>query len=160
MIAAASLPDHALLRRYADRADCFTDCYVADIGRPVELGTYLCAFYATWVFAPEKALLRVVLGRPARDFDVMPLALGESDRFAAWDVEERAEGQVLLCDLSGRTRSWFMVDGTQVYFGSAVVPPYEGADLGRVFRALLGFHHVYSRALLRAAVARLRAMSR
>lgn len=156
MINACSVPDGALLATYADRADCFTDCYVAELAKPVEFGTYLCAFYDTWVFAPEKFLLRVALGRPARDFDVLPLALGTSDRFAAWDVEIRAPGEVLLRDVSGRTRSWLKVDDTRVYFGSAVVPPDLGADLGPAFTLLLGFHRFYSRALLGAAVRRMR----
>lgn len=156
MISEADLPDGALLARYADRSDCFTDCYVADLGRDIEFGTYLCAFYSTWVFAPEKALLRLVLGRPARDFDILPVALGDKDRFAAWDVETRGTDEILLCDLSGGTRSWFKVEGSRVYFGSAVVPPEPGVELGRLFKALLGFHKVYSRALLRAAVAKMR----
>lgn len=153
------VPDDALLRVYADRDDCFTDCYAIDLGQPVEFGTYLCAFYSTWAFAPEKALLRLALGRPARDFDVLPLALGNADRFAAWDVESRADGEVLLVDLSGRTRSWLRVSGTTIYFGSAVVPPKAGSDLGRIFSALLGFHKVYSQTLIGAAARKLRAMA-
>ena len=48
---------------------------------------------------------------------------------------------------------------TDLYFGSAVVPTIDRATgearMGLVFRALLGFHKVYSQVLLRAAVARL-----
>jgi hypothetical protein len=152
------VPAGTLLRAYADRADCFTDCYAVDLDHPVEFGTYLCAFYATWVFAPEKALLRIALGRPARDFDVLPLALGEATRFAAWDVEARAKDEVLLVDVSGRTRSWFKVEGVRIYFGSAVVPAEPGEDLGWLFNGLLGFHKVYSQALIWAAARKLRGM--
>lgn len=152
------VPQDALLRPYADRMDCFTDAYAVDIGHRVEFGTYLCAFYGTVVFAPEKALLRMALGRPARDFDVLPLALGTSDRFAAWDVEARAEKEVLLVDVSGRTRSWLKVEGTTVYFGSAVVQPDVGGHSGILFKALLGVHKVYSRALIRAAARKLKGM--
>lgn len=151
-----NVPEDALLRVYADRTDCFVDCYAVDLDHPVEFGTYLCAFYATWVFAPEKAILRLALGRPAHDFDVLPLALGERTRFAAWDVEARAAGEVLLVDVSGRTRSWLKVSGTRIYFGSAVVPSEVGAELGFLFKALLSFHKVYSRALLWAAARKLR----
>ena len=49
--------------------------------------------------------------------------------------------------------------GTRLYFGSAVVPVMNAAtgksEMGFVFKALLGFHKLYSRALLSAAAARL-----
>jgi hypothetical protein len=49
--------------------------------------------------------------------------------------------------------------GTRLYFGSAVVPVVDAKSgqptLGFAFRALLGFHKLYSRVLLRAARARL-----
>jgi hypothetical protein len=69
----------------------------------------------------------------------------------------------LLTDMTGRTRSWLMVaptgngdsGGTQLYFGSAVVPVADLATgarrMGFVFGALLGFHKLYSRALLWSA---------
>ena len=48
---------------------------------------------------------------------------------------------------------------TRLYFGSAVVPVANagsGEDsIGFAFRALLGFHKLYSRVLLRSAAARL-----
>jgi len=156
MITECAVPEGALLAHYESRADCFTDCYVADVGRTVEFGTYLCAFYSTWVFAPEMFILKVALGRPARQYDVLPLALGDADRFAAWDTEDRGLNEVLLKDVSGRTRSWLKGDGTRVYFGSAVCPPEPDAPLGPLFTGLLGFHRMYSRALLWAAVRKLR----
>ncbi len=49
---------------------------------------------------------------------------------------------------------------TRLYFGSAVVPRQSaGAGkpvMGSLFQALLGFHRLYSRLLLRAASKRLR----
>jgi hypothetical protein len=95
------------------------------------------------------------------------LARGESETFAAWHVEGRMADQLLLCDFRGRTRSWLMTAAipgadsmsTRLYFGSAVVPvvdPRSGRKaMGFVFRVLLGFHKIYSRVLLRAAVSRL-----
>lgn len=48
--------------------------------------------------------------------------------------------------------------GTLLYFGSAVVPlPSQGGQAQRMgwgFHALLGFHRLYSRLLLRAACQR------
>ena len=49
--------------------------------------------------------------------------------------------------------------GTRLYFGSAVVPRRSARagkpSLGPLFSALLGFHKLYSRILLRAARSRL-----
>ena len=49
--------------------------------------------------------------------------------------------------------------GTRLYFGSAAVPHRkegaQAASLGFPFKALLGFHKLYSRLLLQAASARL-----
>jgi hypothetical protein len=70
-----------------------------------------------------------------------------------------------MCDLHGNTRSWLMIapegqSNTRLYFGSAVVAREDRAtgerSLGWQFRALLGFHRVYSLVLLHAARARLR----
>ncbi len=70
-----------------------------------------------------------------------------------------------MCDISGRTRSWLMVSAaetpgwTRLYFGSAVVPVINAAtgkaEMSFLFKALLGFHKVYSRALLSSAARRL-----
>ena len=91
--------------------------------------------------------------------------------FAAWHVEKRSENQLLLSDLYGRTRSWLMVApvetekgaGTRLYFGSAVIPVQNSrtgkSTLGLRFRALLGFHKIYSEVLLSAAKQKLRAES-
>ena len=68
---------------------------------------------------------------------------------------------------SGRTRSWLMAlpvnataadERTRFYFGSAVVPRKNARsgkpEMGFAFSALLGFHRLYSRLLLRAARSR------
>jgi len=53
------------------------------------------------------------------------------------------------------------VDGrsTRLFFGSAVVPIVDkrsgAVRMGAAYRALLGFHKLYSRLLLHAAVGRL-----
>ena len=63
----------------------------------------------------------------------------------------------MFCTCTG---SRFSV-GFQLCFGSAIVPRRVTADgraqLGWEFHALLGFHRVYSRALLRSAANRLQA---
>lgn len=156
------LPPEALLNRCL-ASGAFTDCYFIDMARPVTHAEFVEAFYTTPVFKLERLILRLFVSRPSTDAQAGQLARGEISSFAAWSVEARAPDQLLLCDLSGRTRSWLMVAaspnpdfiGTRLYFGSAVVPvrsPDTGrTSLGPVFSALLGFHKVYSRILLRAA---------
>jgi hypothetical protein len=160
------LPEHALLRKYADGSS-YTDCYITEIPAPVSHAAYVEAFYTTAVFKLERLLLAWFVSRPSSDAQARRLAAGELDSFAAWDVEARSVNQLLMCDFQGRTRSWLMVAPvqsggpatTRLYFGSAVVPSVNRATthagLGTAFRVLLGFHKVYSRILLSAARSRL-----
>jgi hypothetical protein len=163
-ISACELPSSALLRKYVDTG-AYTDCYVTEITTSVSQAEYVEAFYTTAVFKLERLILRWLVAKPSSDSDARRLANAEIDSFAAWSVEDRAPNQLLLCDFQHRTRSWLMVApiesgdaGTRLYFGSAVVPVRERsgeAALGFTFSALLGFHKLYSRILLRAARSRL-----
>jgi hypothetical protein len=111
-------------------------------------------------------LLRLLASRPSTDAEARALARGERDGFAAWTVEARAPDQVLLCDFTGRTRSWLMVSpssepaGTRLYFGSVVVPERDAGTgetrMPAIHNRLMAFHRLYSRALLGAAARRLR----
>lgn len=160
------LPDDALLRKYL-YAGAYADCYVTEVAKPVSHAEYVEAFYTTAVFKLERLILRLLAARPSTDAQAAQLAGGSLDTFAAWTVEGRAPGQLLLSDFTGRTRTWLMVaapsnpdsTGTRLYFGSAVVPASNRATgqggLGLVFGALLGFHKLYSRVLLGAARSRL-----
>lgn len=159
------LPDDALLRRYAGEGG-YADCYAVEFEGTVSLPQYLLAFYTGRLFRLERVILRLVVGKPSSDAQVLQLAAGAINTFAAWTVEARDDQQLLLSDYRGRTRSWLMavpVAGapatrTRLYFGSAVVP-LRAADgsqhMGWLFHALLGFHRLYSRLLLRGALARL-----
>jgi hypothetical protein len=160
-IRACELPDTALLRRYRD-AGAYSDCYHVDVDLAVTQARYVEAFYCTVVFRLERAVLALA-GRPSSDAQVRGLANGTARGFAAWTVEARTDNQLLLCDDLGRTRSWLMSEaqgaGTRLYFGSAVVPRRDatgGSRLGFPFKALLGFHKLYSRVLLHSARQRLR----
>lgn len=162
-VEACELPAEALLRRYLDRGG-YVDCYAADVPLAVSHAEYVEAFYTTPVFRLERLILAWAVSRPSSDAQAGELAARRADAFAAWSVEARATDQLLMCDLHGRTRSWLMVaplgqgSGTRLYFGSAVVPVVDARSgrpaLGAPFRALLGFHKLYSRVLLRAAAAR------
>jgi hypothetical protein len=162
MIRAAPLPDDALLQRYA-RDGGHTDCYVTDIDGAFTQADYILAFYTTWLFKLERLILKWAIRRPSTDDEAAELARGTRDRFAAWTVEDRRDDQLLMRDVLGNTRSWLMViplgARTRLHFGSAVVARVDAAtgarSMGFVFRALLGFHTLYSIALLRAARSRL-----
>lgn len=155
----AELPPGALLAAYGDRG-AYTDCYVTTLDRPLTLAAYVDAFYTTPLFKLERLILAAFAGRPSTDLQARQLAIGQVDHFAAWRVEARQPDQILLADLTGRTRSWLMVapsegGGTQLLFGSAVLPAADPATgrrrMGFVFSALLGFHKLYARALLLSA---------
>lgn len=154
-----SLPEHALLQAY--KADgSYTDCYILEVDADVAHRDYVRAFYTSRLFKKERFILTWIVRKPSTDAEAELLAVGQTDRFAAWSVEGRTDNQLLLCDYQGRTRSWLMTEAlpdrrTRLYFGSAVVPEGRGAD-GKprfhiAFTLLLWFHRLYSRGLLRSA---------
>ncbi len=150
----AELPDQALLQAYRVEGG-YVDCWTAEVPGTISLTTFVTAFYTSRAFRPERWLLGAVLGKRADDQDATRLANGEAERFSAWSVEARRGDELLLCDFQGKTRSWLKVcpiaEGTRLHFGSAVVPARTTADR-IVFTALLGFHRLYSRILLRGAL--------
>lgn len=165
LIRPCPLPPESLLHRYV-AAGAFTDCYTTEVAHAVSQPEFVEAFYTTALFKLERVILRVCLSRPSTDGQAGQLARGELTAFAAWCVEDRSANQLLLRDFAGRTRSWLMVSppsgssaNTKLFFGSAVVPVNDAggkkARIGFVFTALLGFHKLYSRALLRAARSRI-----
>lgn len=149
----APLPDGALLAPYQARGD-YTDCFEMAVPQVVSLAGFMAAFYTSPLFKIERWLLAHLARFPSSDDEALALARGERTAFAAWRVEARTADQALLA--AGRTRSWLMVaplphgQGTRLRFGSAVVQRRSGG-MGWPFRALLGFHKLYSRVLLRAA---------
>lgn len=162
------IPQGSFLQRYQGEGS-HADCYLAQLPGHVSQADFVTAFYTTRLFRLERWILAVFVSRPSSDDEAAQLARGERDRFAAWHVEQRSDNELLLCDFSGRTRSWLMTEpveggagssGTLLRFGSAVVPRVDPANgrrsLGAAFRVLLGFHKLYSRLLLRAACTRLR----
>ena len=151
----------------------FADCYVAEIDDAVSQTAFVEAFYTTRLFKAERLLLALFVGKPSTDAQARDLAAGAATSFAAWRVENRSPEQLLLADFTGRTRSWLMTEPveatpgsprTRLYFGSGVEPRTRTTDgrsaMGFGFRALLGFHTLYSRLLLKAARSRLLANGR
>jgi len=160
-----AIPDGSLLSRYRNGHD-FTDCYTTTIDARIDHPDFVTAFYTTWLFKIERWILTWLVRKPSTDRDAAQLASGAANAFAAWTVEARAPDQLLLCDFLGNTRSWLMVvpdvTRTRLYFGSAVVARIDRSSgkraLGTSFRVLLGFHRLYSRALLSCARRRLEAV--
>lgn len=165
------LPEQALLAKY-DHADC----YQTEIEGMISHVDYVRAFYTSPLFKLERLILSWVAKRPSSDEQADQLAKGERRKFAVWDEEGRAKDQLLLCDHEGLTRSWLMVESissevsteasnhantekTRLYFGSAVTIN-NSADKSKkstelIFKALAGFHHLYSILLLSAAKSQL-----
>jgi hypothetical protein len=154
------------------QAGNFADCYALQVPMAVTQAQFVEAFYTTPLFKLERWILGLAASRPSTDQEARALAQGRSDTFSAWRVTDRSGGQLLLTDLTGRTSSWLLAEspgpsttasastsGTRLLFGSAVRPqrrpPGEPPRFGAGFRALLGFHRLYSRCLLRAAARRL-----
>ena len=164
VIRACELPEGALLRKYLSDG-AYADCYATEVAGHISRAKFIEAFYTTRLFKLERLVLSLLAARPCTDEQVRQLAAGNRTSLAAWVVEDRAENQLLLSDFTGRTRTWLMnrpspdLTSTELFFGSAVIPVVNErtgkAALGVSFRALLGFHKLYSRALLRAAVNRL-----
>lgn len=148
------IPANTMLEKYSSATGAYTDCYRTEIPRLISFPEFVFAFYTTPLFKLERLILLIV-SKPSTDAQARQVADGKIGKFAAWTVEARTENELLMCDFLSRTRSWFMTksDGTktQLYFGSAVVPKAEQTSLGLEFRAVLGFHKIYSVLLLWSA---------
>jgi len=164
MSLAQPLPDHAFLTRYRD-AKAYTDCFAIDVPGRVSQADYIHAFYTSPLFKLERVVLALLVARPSTDAQARRLADGDITQFAAWSQQARNEDQILMLDFMKKTCSWLMstplpTGGTRLWFGTAVVPAHITKDglvsLGTGFDQLMGFHKLYSVALLRAAARRLR----
>ena len=165
-IIAIRLPTSALLSRYV-KEGFYTDCFTTELPISVTHEQFVLAFYSTWLFKIERFILKYAVSKPSTDKQALALASGQLDLFSAWTVEDRCSNQILLCDFQKKTRSWLMtadvegasVPSTTLFFGSAVVPE-ENKRTGELeisvgFKLLLGFHKLYSIALLSCAAAKL-----
>lgn len=152
-------PENSLLEKYSIHGN-YVDCYTTTIDKQVSFPEFILVFYTTWLFKTERLILKALVNKPSTDLQARRLANAEIDSFAAWTVEARGAHELLMCDFMTRTRSWLMVDqvgaATKLYFGSAVVPAKGSVSLDFGFRALLGFHQIYSVLLLYFAKQKLR----
>ncbi len=163
-----ALPGETLLEPYRIMPGAYTDCFSLSINSKVAHSEFVIAFYTSFLFKIERAILKKWVNKPSTDAQVKELAEGRLDDFAAWSVEQRQSDQLLMCDFMNRTRSWLMVgadhydttDRSTLYFGSAIVPAEDSGPgerrIGTTYRLLLGFHKLYSRLLLASAGAKLK----
>lgn len=151
-----AVPPNSLLETYL-KPGFYVDCYSTEFPAMVRLGEFIYAFYTTSLFQLERMILAVSVAKPSTNDQARQLAHGMTDSFAAWNVEQRNETELLMCDFMGRTRSWLMVmpvdaSRTRLYFGSVVVPVRNArtgqVSLGIGYQALLTFHRIYSVLLL------------
>lgn len=161
-----TVPANTALNKYSMNG-AYVDCYLTEIPGRVSFPEFIFAFYTTLLFRLERLILKLTVSKPSTDIQARQLADGDIETFAAWQVENRSDNEILMCDFLGRTRSWLMAAPvnaaggvrTRLYFGSAVVPVRNSKmgklSLGFRFRALLGFHKVYSVLLLYSARSRI-----
>ncbi len=157
----APLPEGGLLEEFVDRGE-YTDCFVAKVSADVTFSEYVESFYTTRLFKLERHILKWLVSRPSTDEEAGQLARNEISHFAAWDEYRRCDNQLVMMDLRQQTCSWFMLapqdSGSLLFFGSAVMRTREttqGRTMKWTYRCLLGFHRLYSRALLQAAAKRI-----
>lgn len=144
-------PRGRLLHRY-HTAGHYVDCFTRVVDKPVDLSTYIEGFYGSRLFGLERRILGLA-GLGATRAEVTALARGETESFAAWQVEDRTDSQLLLRDVKGATASWLAVaaegTGTRLYFGSAIV--FQNGRKPWWLRPTLPFHGLYARQLLARA---------
>lgn len=152
------MPQTALLQKYAESDNCYTDCFSTQIAGQVSLEHFMVGFLTTPIFKLERWILKLALGKPSTDEEARLLAKEKIESFSAWTVETRNETQLLMSDYSGKTRFWIMVEHdnelkkTRLYFGSAVLPNKDGMMPKSIwFKLMMQFHRLYSIILLWSA---------
>ena len=159
-----AVPVNTMLDKYLMNG-AYADCYMTEISGPISFSEFIFSFYTTPLFKIERLILKLTVSKPSTDDQTRQLADSKINKFAAWHVENRSENEMLMCDFLGRTQSWFKVTPvsetrTQLYFGSAISssqnPKTGKLSLGFGYKALLGFHQIYSMLLLYSARSSLR----
>lgn len=148
-VSPCDVPPGSLLAEFGGPEN-YRDCFVRTVPTAVSLSALIEAFYTSAAFRPERLVLGLIR-RGASNADTAALARGEAESFAAWDMIERTETEILLRDFQGATANWLSVqpqgDGpTRLLFGSWLREPDR-----RIVRALIPFHVWYSKVLLGGA---------
>ena len=157
------VPEQSLLKPYDDMEGCSADCFETLISGAFGFADYVEAFFTTPLFRAERWILGWAISKPSRDAEIRALAQGNGNGFAAWEVEDRGPHQLLLTVTNGSVRTWLMMipaqapdTTTKLLFGSAVLPKPETGEKGFIYKALGGFHIIYSKLLLWSAKRRMK----
>ena len=160
-----AVPPGCLLARYSrEVGGGYIDAFRIELPGEVSLQSFVAAFYSSRLIRLELFVLDLLFGKAWSGRMAQRLAAGEAETFSAWRVEARTSTELLMHEtISGQTRSWLSVEPrpstTGLYFGSAVLPvgfkPDGSPRMSKLF-AVLPFHRLYARLLLRSAAARLR----
>lgn len=143
------IPEDSLLAKFGAQT-AYRDCLVKTVQGEVTLQDHIAGFYSSHAFRPERLLLGLI-GKGASREDLDKLARAETESFAAWNVVERNDRELLMQDYTGATASWLAVRSsgrgqTDLLFGSWVGKPDRP-----LVKALMPFHRFYARLLLSAA---------
>ncbi len=160
LIIKTALPNGALHSKHKASDGYYTDCFETEVDRDVSLSQFVEAFYTSRLFKCERFILKYTIKRQSTDSEAKQIAYGTRTYFAAWMMEDRTETQLLMCDISATTKSWFMVEplsggSTRLRFGSVVCPKTGQKELPPLVKPLLRFHDLYSKMLLKGAVRRI-----
>jgi hypothetical protein len=138
----------------------YADSYRTEVDGHISMKDYVYKFYTSPLFKLERFILTWSVRKPSTDMQAKEISEGNTNKFAAWTLEDRRENELLMRDMADRTRSWFMVNHlgtkenpkTQLYFGTGISPSpkrnTEKSSIGFFFTALLPFHKAYSVLLL------------
>lgn len=163
------VPPGSLLARYSPEiSGGYVDALRIELPGEVSLESFVAAFYSSRIIRLELFVLGLLFRKPWSGKMARSLAATEAEAFSAWRVEARTSTELLMREIiSGKTRSWLSIEPrpstTCLYFGSAVLPvglKPDGSPRMSALFALLPFHRIYARLLLRSAAARLLHASR
>lgn len=106
LVIKTNLPKGALHAKYSAEDGYHTDCFETEVDGTVTLPEFVEAFYTGTLFKCERVILKFSVKRPSTDAQARQIARGKITQFAAWDMEERTEAQLIMCDMGQSTRSW------------------------------------------------------
>ena len=161
----------------------YIDCFCFMMPCVISFEEFVTAFYTSRLFKIERVILSIVVRKPSDDRQAIAIAQGRQKYFSAWSERARSPNELLMCDFQNQTCSFFKVvevpcsksressenhykdfstnaPSSVLYFGTVLVPhKHSNGKLKEkplFIRWLMPFHRLYSKALMRSAIKRLR----
>ena len=91
-------PDDSLIAPFGKAPGHYADAFTTELDAPISLQDLITAFYTSPLFRAEHLVLRLA-GRGGAAGELDALAAGQGARFAAWSVQARKDGEMLLADV-------------------------------------------------------------